>query len=191
MSESRKIYNAFMTEVGLFRNELDNLDNVVPIPFAELFRLLEIDVLDVDELSAFHKWRTDMTSEFYNIVRSRGLYVHEDVGYWYILPFNPQELPYDYKLDDVDALVDILTNGELRLEYGDIYDIYDFDEYLYEICDTEQEVIDTFTRGLEHIERIREERLKFVERVCDELRDQFSVNALLSDCERYVFETEE
>ena len=38
---------------------------------------------------------------------------------------------------------------------------------------------------------MRETKLKLVEKVCDELHTRFSVNKLLTDCERYVFGTEE
>lgn len=48
-----------------------------------------------------------------------------------------------------------------------------------------------FEEGLNNIKKFRQSKLKSVENVCDELREQFSVDTLLTDCERYVFETEE
>lgn len=55
----------------------------------------------------------------------------------------------------------------------------------------EIDVAKTFEEGLNNIKEFRQSKLKFVEKVCDELREQFSVDKLLTDCERYVFETEE
>lgn len=66
----------------------------------------------------------------------------------------------------------------------------EFGEYCENIP-TEIDVAKTFEEGLNNIKEFRQSKLRVVEEVCDELREQFSVNKLLTDCERYVFETED
>lgn len=122
------------------------------------------------------------------MVRSFGLNWSETQDGWYILPFNVGDLPYKYDLDlDVDALVDILTNGELRYNDCGYCNVYEFDEYVKEIYN-EDEAIEVFKRGLEQIKLIREDKIPEVKILCEELRECLDTRKLLEDCENYVLE---
>ena len=101
-----------------------------------------------------------------------------------MLPINVVDLPYSYDLD-MDTLVDILTDGELRYNDCGYYGVYDFDEYSQEIYD-ESEAIEVFKRGLEQIKSIRNDKIPAVKKLCEELREQLDARKLFDDCEKHV-----
>ena len=182
----KEIYDEFTSEAEKLRVETSNLDNVIQKPFAQLYGLLKIDALDFDTASAFHKYQDYVNDEFNKNVHSNGLHVHDEWNHWSVLPFGVRELPYDYD-GELRTLVDILTNGEFRFEDIDGYGVYsDIGEYLEEVEYVEQEMIDGFKRRLDVIEHIRNVELPKINKLCDELREQFSASALLEDCKKYI-----
>lgn len=183
-----KLYNKFMAEVEKLYKELKNLDNYIPVSFKAFERMLELDIASFEKQMRFMSWKTNLTLGFYEVVRSRGVYWCETTGGWYVLPFEARDLPYDYSLD-IDTLVDILTDGELRYEDNEYYGVYDFDDYVKEIYD-ENEAIEVFKRGLEQIKFIREDKIPEVKKLCEELREQLDARKLFDDCKKHVLKVE-
>lgn len=183
-----KLYNKFMTEVDKLCEELKNLDNYIPVSFKAFEWLLELETASFEKQMRFMSWKTNLTLGFYEVVRSRGVYWCETTGGWYVLPFEARDLPYDYSLD-IDTLVDILTDGELRYEDCGYWDVYDFDEYTKEIYD-ENEAIEVFKHGLEQIKLIRHDKIPSVKKLCEELREQLDARKLFDDCKKHVLKVE-
>lgn len=182
--KAEKLYNKFMTEVDKLYEELKNLDNYIPVSFRAFKWMLELDVASFEKQMRFMSWRNNLTLGFYELVLSRGLYWCETTDGWYVLPLSVGDLPYDYSLD-IDTLVDILTDGELRYEDNEYYGVYDFDEYSQEIYD-ESEAIEVFKRGLEQIKLIRNDKIPAVKKLCEELREQLDARKLFDDCKKHV-----
>lgn len=182
--KATKLYNKFMVEVEKLYKELKNLDNYIPVSFKAFEWMLELDVASFEKQMRFMSWKNNLTLGFYELVRLRGLYWREATDGWYVLPFSVGDLPYDYSLD-VDTLVDILTDGELRHEDNGYYGLYDFDDYVKEIYD-ENEAIEVFKRGLEQIKLIRNDKIPVVKKLCEELREQLDTRKLFDDCKKNV-----
>ncbi len=186
--KAAKLYNKFIMETEKLYNELMKLDNYIRVPFKVFWYLFDLDTASWEKQMKFASWKTKTTLGFYEVVQSRELNWSETNDGWYVLPFNQGDLPYKYDLD-VDTLVDILTDGELRYDdcgYYDV-DVYEFNDYIKEICD-EDEAIEVFKRGLEQIKLIREDKIPNVKTFCDELRECLDTRKLLEDCEKYVLE---
>lgn len=186
--KATKLYNKFMAEVDKLYEELKNLDNYIPVSFKAFEWMLELDVASFEKQMQFMNWKNNITLGFYELVRLRGLYWCEVTNGWYVLPFEERDLPYDYSLD-IDTLVDILTDGELRYEDCGYWDVYDFDEYTKEIYD-ENEAIEVFKRGLEQIKLIRHDKIPSVKKLCEELREQLDARKLFDDCKKHVLKVE-
>ena len=90
---------------------------------------------------------------------------------------------YDGKLG---SLLDILTEGELNFEFGDYYSVYDFDKYWNEFDGTCDDIVMLFMERLSKINYLRNYKLPKINNFCEELREQFSANALLEDCKKYI-----
>lgn len=174
-----KLYNKFMTEVEKLYKELKNLDNYIPVSFRAFEWMLELETASFEKQMRFMSWRTNLTLGFYDLVHSRGLNWCNALDGWIVLPFNVGDLPYSYDLD-MDTLVDILTDGELRYNDCGYYGVYDFDEYSQEIYD-ESEAIEVFKRGLEQIKSIRNDKIPAVKKLCEELREQLDARKLFDD----------
>ena len=183
-----KLYNKFMVEVEKLYKELKNLDNYIPVSFRAFEWMLELETASFEKQMRFMSWKTNLTLGFYEVVHSRGLYWCEAMGGWYVLPFSTGDLPYDYSLD-VDTLVDILTDGELRHEDNEYYGLYDFDDYVKEIYN-ENEAIEVFKNGLERIKLIRNDKIPKVKKLCEELREQLDARKLFDDCKKHVLKVE-
>lgn len=183
-----ELYSKFMVEVEKLYKELKNLNNYIPVSFKAFEWLLELDTASFEKQMRFMSWKTNLTLGFYEVVRSRGVYWCEATDGWYVLPFSVGDLPYDYSLD-VDTLVDILTDGELRHEDNEYYGLYDFDDYVKEIYN-ENEVIEVFKRGLEQIKLIRHDKIPSVKKLCEELRGQLDARKLFDDCKKHVLKVE-
>lgn len=181
-----KLYIKFLREVHVLYDELLKLDNYIRVPFKAFWYLFDMDTASWEKQMRFDSWKRKVTLGFYEVVHSFGLNWSETQDGWYILPFNVGDLPYKYDLD-VDALVDILTNGELRYNDCGYYNVYEFDEYVKEIYN-EDEAIEVFKRGLEQIKLIREDKIPNVKTLCEELRECLDTRKLLEDCEKYVLE---
>lgn len=145
--KAEKLYVKFLREVHVLYDELAKLDNYIPVPFRTFWYLLDMDTSNFEKQMRFDSWKTKVTLGFYEVVHSRGLNWSETNDGWCVLPFSVNDLPYSYDLD-VDTLVDILSDGELRYSDGGYYDVYEFNEYVKEIYD-ENEAIEIFERGLE------------------------------------------
>lgn len=182
------LYNKFMTEVEKLYKELKNLDNYIPVSFRAFEWMLELETASFEKQIRFMSWKTNLTLGFYEVVHSRGLNWCDTYDGWMVLPFNVGDLPYSYDLD-MDTLVDILTDGELRHEDNEYYGIYDFDEYVNEIYD-ENEVIEVFKNGLERIKLIRNDKIPKVKKLCEELREQLDARELFDDCRKHVLKVE-
>lgn len=165
--KAAKLYNKFMIEVEKLYKELKNLDNYIPVSFRAFEWMLELETASFEKQMRFMSWKTNLTLGFYEVVHSRGLNWCDTLDGWIVLPFNIGDLPYSYDLD-MDTLVDILTDGELRYEDNEYYGVYDFDEYSQEIYD-ENGAIDVFRRGLEQIKLIRNGKILAVKKLCEEL----------------------
>lgn len=186
--KATKLYNKFKAEVDKLYEELKNLDNYISVSFKAFEWMLELDVASFEKQMQFMSWKNNITLGFYELVRLRGLYWCEVTNGWYVLPFEERDLPYDYSLD-IDTLVDILTDGELRYEDCGYWDVYDFDEYTKEIYD-ENEAIEVFKRGLEQIKLIRHDKIPSVKKLCEELREQLDARKLFDDCKKHVLKVE-
>lgn len=181
-----KLYNKFIMETEKLYNELMKLDNYIRVPFKAFWYLFDLDTASWEKQMKFASWKTKTTLGFYEVVQSRGLNWSETNDGWYVLPFNPGDLPYKYDLD-VDTLVDILTDGELRYNDGGYYDVYEFDEYMKEIYN-ENEAIEVFKRGLERIKLIIEDKIPKVKTLCEELRECLDTRKLLDYFEKNILE---
>lgn len=186
--KAEKTYIKFMNEVEKLYKELKNLDNYIPVSFRAFEWMLELETASFEKQMRFMSWKTNLTLGFYEVVHSRGLNWCDTYDGWMVLPFNVGDLPYSYDLD-MDTLVDILTDGELRYEDNEYYGIYDFDEYLNEIYD-ENEVIEVFKNGLERIKLIRNDKIPKVKKLCEELREQLDARKLFDDCKKHVLKVE-
>lgn len=186
--KAEKIYNKFMTEVEKLYEELKNLDNYIPVSFRAFEWMLELDTASFEKQWKFDSWKTKVTLGFYEVVHTRGLNWSETHDGWVVLPFNVGDLPYSYDLD-MDTLVDILTDGDLRYEDNEYYGLYDFDEYVKEIYD-ENEAIEVFKNGLERIKLIRNDKIPKVKKLCEELREQLDARKLFDDCKKHVLKVE-
>lgn len=180
------MYGKFMKEVDKLYKELENLDNHIRVPFKAFWYLFDMDTASFEKQWKFDSWKTKTALGFYEVVHSRGLNWCDTYDGWMVLPFNVGDLPYSYDLD-MDTLVDILTDGELRYNDGGYYDVYEFDEYMKEICD-ENEAIEVFKRGLEQIGLIREDKIPKVKTLCEELREQLDARKLMDYCEKNILE---
>lgn len=186
--KAEKMYIKFMNEVKKLYKELKNLDNYIPVSFRAFEWMLELETSSFEKQMGFMSWKTNLTLGFYEVVHSRGLNWCDTYDGWMVLPFNVGDLPYNYDLD-ISTLVDILTDGELRYNDCDYYDVYDFDEYVNEIYD-ENEAIEVFKRGLEQIKFIREDKIPKVKKLCEELREQLDARKLFDDCKKHVLKVE-
>jgi hypothetical protein len=186
--KSGEMYIKFMNEVEKLYKELENLNNHVRVPFQAFWYLFDMDTASFEKQLKFNSWKTKVTLGFYEVVYSRGLNWSETHDGWVVLPFNAGDLPYKYDLD-VDTLVDILTDGELRYNDCGYYDVYEFDDYMKEI-DDENEAIEVFKRGLEQIKFIREDKIPKVKKLCEELREQLDARKLFDDCKKHVLKVE-
>lgn len=186
--KAEKTYIKFMNEVEKLYKELEHLDNHIRVSFKAFEWMLELDVSSFEKQMQFMSWKNNITLGFYELVRLRGLYWYEVTNGWYVLPFEERDLPYDYSLD-IDTLVDILTDGELRYEDCSYWDVYDFDEYTKEIYD-ENEAIEVFKRGLEQIKLIRHDKIPSTKKLCEELREQLDARKLFDDCKKHVLKVE-
>ena len=181
-----KLYNKFIMETEKLYNELMKLDNYIRVPFKAFWYLFDLDTASWEKQMKFASWKAKTTLGFYEVVQSRGLNWSETNDGWYVLPFNPGDLPYKYDLD-VDTLVDVLTDGELRYNDGGYYDVYEFDEYMKEIYN-ENEAIEVFKRGLERIKLIIEDKIPKVKTLCEELRECLDTRKLLDYFEKNILE---
>lgn len=184
--KAEKLYVKFLCEVHVLYDELSKLDNYIRAPFKAFWYLFDLDTASFEKQWRFDSWKTKTTLGFYELVESRGLYWSETHDGWYVLPFSTGDLPYSYDLD-VDTLVDILTDGELRYNDCGYYDVYEFDEYMKEI-DDESEAIEVFNRGLEQIRLIRENQIPKVKELCEELRESLDTRKLIDYCEKNILE---
>lgn len=184
--KAAKLYNKFIMETEKLYNELMKLDNYIRVPFKAFWYLFDLDTASWEKQMRFNTWKTKVTLGFHELVYSSGLYWSETHDGWYVLPFNAGDLPYKYDLD-VDTLVDILTDGELRYNDCGYYDVLEFDEYVKEI-DDKNEAIEVVKRGLEQIRLIREDKIPKVKALCEELRESLDTRKLIDYCEKNVLE---
>ena len=186
--KAEKLYIKFLNEVHRLCDELSKLENYIPVPFRTYWYLLDMDTANFEKQLRFNSWKTNVTLGFYEVVQSRGLDWYDVSDGWIVLPFGVRDLPYSYDLD-VETLVDILTDGELRYNDCGYYDVYDFDDYMKEVYD-ESEAIEVFKNGLERIKLIRRDKIPAVKKLCEELREQLDVRRLLDDCKKHVLKVE-
>lgn len=183
--DAKEIYDEFVKETVKLQFEIGNLDNEVEKPFEKLYELLYGDVHDFNTLSSFYEYRDKVALEFVKVVQSRGLSVHDKYLHWWVLPFGDDYLPYMYDRE-LGSLLDVLTEGELNFEFGDYYSVYDFEEYWMETNRTLEEVINVFLERLSKINYIRNNELPKINKLCEELREDFSTNALFEDCKNFI-----
>ena len=184
--KATKLYNKFIMETEKLYNELANLDNYIRVPFKAFWYLFDMDTANFEKQLRFNSWKTNVTLGFYEVVQARGLDWYDVSDGWIVLPFGVRDLPYSYDLD-METLVDILTNGDLRYNDSGYYDVYEFDEYVKEI-DNENEAIAVFKRGLEQIKLIREDKIPKVKALCEELRESLDARKLIDYCEKNILE---
>lgn len=182
--KAEKLYIKFLNEVHRLCDELSKLENYIPVPFRTYWYLLDMDTANFEKQLRFNSWKTNVTLGFYEVVQSRGLDWYDVSDGWIVLPFGVRDLPYSYDLE-VETLVDILTNGELRYNDCGYYDVCEFDDYVKEIYD-ESEAIEVFKHGLEQIKLIRECKIPKVKTLCDELQKCLDTRRLLEDCKKHV-----
>lgn len=184
--DAKEIYDEFIRETSKLQREIDNLDNEVEKPFEKLYELIYCDGHNFNTLNSFYEYRDRVTLEFVKVVQSRGLSVHDKYLCWHVLPFGNNYLPQMYG-GDLGSLFDILTDGELRFEFGDYYSVYDFEEYWTGFDGTYEDIVILFTERLFKLSCIRDVELPKINKLCEELREQFSADRLVEDCKRYVY----
>lgn len=188
---AEELYDEFLEEACELYNAIRKLDNEVRTPYRKIATLLDVDYKDFTDYytGRFYDWANKVHGEVTDLVKSHGLYIKEVVNYWIVYPYDINDPRYN---DDTDfnTLCGILTQSCGGYTWGEPWDLLEFDEYCACIPE-DYDVVAEFEEGLNNIKEFRQSKLKFVEKVCDELREQFSVDKLLTDCERYVFESEE
>lgn len=183
--DAKEIYDEFIKETVKLQFEIGNLDNEVEKPFEKLYELLYGDVHDFNTLSSFYEYRDKVALEFVKVVQSRGLSVHDKYLHWWVLPFGDDYLPRMYN-GELCSLFEILTDDELSFEFGDYYSAYDFDRYLKKVNCTYDDVVNLFLERLSKVDYIRRNELPKINRLCEELREQFSASVLLEDCKNFI-----
>lgn len=190
--EAKEIYDEFVREVGKLQFEIDRLDNEVEKPFEKLDELIycgDHDFSTLDNLKTFdlfHEYQDNVTLEFVKIVQSHGFSVHDKYLCWRVLPFGTDYLPHMYN-GELGSLFEILTDGELRFEFGDYYSVYDFDEYWNKSNRTYDDIVDLFLERLSKATYIRNYELPKINRLCEELRERFRADRLIEDCKKYIY----
>lgn len=188
---AEELYDEFLEEACELYNAIRKLDNEVRTPYRKIATFLDVDYKDFTDYytGRFYDWANKVHAEVTDLAKSHGLYIKEVVNYWIVYPYDINDPRYNDD-SDFNTLCCNLTGESGGFTYGEPYDLLEFGEYCENIP-TEIDVAKTFEEGLNNIKKFRQSKLKNVEKVCDELHTQFSVNKLLTDCERYVFETEE
>lgn len=184
-NDAKEIYDEFIKETVKLQLEIQKLDNEIEKPFEKLYELLCGDTHDFNTLSSFYEYRDKVTLEFVKVVQSHKLSVNDKYPCWYVSPFGDDYLSYMYD-GKLGSLLDILTEGELNFEFGDYYSVYDFDKYWNEFDGTCDDIVMLFMERLSKINYIRNYKLPKINNFCEELREQFSANALLEDCKKYI-----
>lgn len=185
-NDAEEIYNEFVGEVGKLQFEIDRLDNEVEKPFEKLDELIYGDTHDFNTLSSFYEYRDKVTLEFVKVVQSSGFCVHDKYLHWWVLPFGDDYLPNMYS-GELGSLFEILTDGELRFEFGDYYSVYHFDRYLNKVNYTYDDIVNLFLERLSKATYIRNYELPKINRLCEELRERFRADRLIEDCKKYIY----
>lgn len=183
--DAKEIYDEFIKEIVKLQLEIQKLDNEIEKPFDKLYELIKVESLDFNAIDSFYEYRDEVSLEFVKVVESYRLSVNDKYLYWYVSPFGNDYLPYMYD-GELGSLLDILTEGELNFEFGDYYSVYDFDEYWNKFDGTYDDIVMLFIERLSKINYIRNYKLPKINNFCEELREQFSANALLEDCKKYI-----
>lgn len=144
------------------------------------------DTHDFDTLNSFYEYRDSVALEFVNLVQSRGFSVHDKYLCWWVLPFGNDYLPQMYD-GELGSLFEILTDGELRFEFGDYYSVYDFDEYWNKSNCTYDDIVNLFIERLSKVTYIRNYELPKIGRLCEQLRERFTAENLIEDCKNYIY----
>lgn len=188
---AEKKFNEFLKEASKLYYEIGRLDDEVRTPYRKIAVSLDIDDEDFTDYHTcrFYDWTNKVHREVLDLVKSHGLYVKEENNYWIVYPYDVSDTLHEGDTG-FDTLCCHLTQESGGFSYGSPRYSLTFDEYCCYIPE-DIDVAKTFIDGLKRIDEMRETKLKLVEKVCDELHTQFSVNKLLTDCERYVFETED
>lgn len=188
---AEELYDEFLEEACELYNAIEKMKNKVRAPFRKLAVLLDIDDEDYYDYHTrrFNDWTNKIWGDVIDLVKSHDLYVRKCHNHWEVFPYDINDPRYN---DDTDfnTLCCILTKESGGFTYGEPWDLLDFNEYCENIP-AGIDVAKTFEDGLNNIKNFRQSKLKLVEKVCDELRDQLSVDVLRVDCERYVFDTED
>lgn len=190
-NDAKEIYDEFVKETVKLQFEIDKLDNEVEKPFEKLDELIyggEHDFKTLDDLKTFelfHEYQDNVTLEFVKIVESHGFSVHDKYLCWRVLPFGNDYLPQMYS-GDLGSLFNILTDDELGFEFGDYYSVYHFDRYLNKVDYTYDDIASLFLERLSKVTYIRNYELPKINRLCEELREQFRADRLVEDCKKYI-----
>ena len=188
---AEELYDEFLEEASELYNAIEKMKNKVRAPFRKLAASLDIDDEDYYDYHArrFNDWTNKIWGDVIDLVKSHDLYVRKCHNHWEILPYDINDQRYNND-SDFNTLCCSLTKEQGGFTYGEPWDLLDFAEYCENIP-AGINISKTFEDGLNNIKNFRQSKLKLVEKVCDELRDQLSVDVLRVDCERYVFETED
>lgn len=185
-NDAKEIYDEFIREVVKLQVEINNLDNEVEKPFEKLYELIYDDENEFKTLDSFYEYRDSVALEFVKLVQSRGFGVNNKYLCWYISPFGNDYLPRMYS-GELGSLFEILTNGELRFEFGDYYSVYDFDEYWNKSNCTYDDIVSLFLERLSKVHYIRNVELPKINRLCEELRERFRAENLIEDCKKFIY----
>ena len=188
---AEELYDEFLEEACELYDAISKMKNKVRLPFRKLAALLDIDDEDDYDYHSrrFHDWTNKIWSDVIDLVKSHGLYVREKHNYWEVFPYDINDPRYNDD-SDFNTLCCNLTGESGGFTYGEPWDLLEFDEYCGCIP-AEIDVAKTFEDGLNNIKNFRQSKLKFVEKVCGELEEQFNADKLLIDCEDYVLRVEE
>lgn len=172
--EAERDYDDFIEEALELYKELKEMDNIVWKRYDSLLSWSRHNLRSSTGrklCKQFEKWDSELRLDVYNQLKSAELCEIDTPLCWKILPFTENGWTMTYDNDDFGLLVNILTqqsHGDLFDDIDNIPDVHDY----YERGElTYEEIIQTFYRGWQNIQLIKETKLDKVRDFCKQLRE--------------------
>lgn len=185
MAKAEELYEYFLEESVKLYREINRMDNSIPKPFFAIGTLEGVWESRQEVRDRFDGWVDDVRDMFSDAVKQGGLYMVEFANEWIVVPFNLTVIPYTYD-SDFSTIVDILTEHS----HGNMFNNGTNVPYFHDYCEcvdlSHDEMIKVFQKGLDNIEEVRNFKLELVEDLCEDLREDFSANALFEDCKNFI-----
>lgn len=169
MAKAEDLYEYFPEEAVKLYRELNRMDNSIPKPFFAIGTLEGVWESRQEVRDHFDGWVDDVRDRFSDAVKQGGLYMVEFGSEWIVVPFDLTVIPYTYD-SDFSTIVDILTEHS----HGNMFNNGTNVPHFHDYCE------------LDNIEEVRNFKLELVEDLCEDLREDFSVNELFEDCKNFI-----